>query len=98
MTGHIRRRGKRSWELKFDLGTDALTGKRRIQYASFKGTKREAEIKLAQLVSAASTGEQGRASLCHHQRWHVRVRRWDRRHDRCVHHRQSVYAMHAACL
>ena len=25
MTGHIRRRGQRSWELKFDLGTDAMT-------------------------------------------------------------------------
>src|SRR5262249_12568560 len=28
MKGHIRRRGERSWELKFDLGTDPLTGKR----------------------------------------------------------------------
>ena len=44
MTGHIRRRGERSWELKFDLGADPLTGKRRIRYASFKGTKRDAEV------------------------------------------------------
>ena len=29
MSGHIRRRGERSWELKFDLGIDPVTGKRR---------------------------------------------------------------------
>lgn len=46
MTGHIRRRGKQSWELKFDAGNDAVTGKRKIRYQSFKGTKREAEIEL----------------------------------------------------
>ena len=26
--GHIRQRGQRSWELKFDLGRDPVTGKR----------------------------------------------------------------------
>lgn len=58
MTGHIRRRGARSWELKFELGGDPLSGRRRIRYVSFKGTKREAEIELARLVSenAAGTG------------------------------------------
>jgi hypothetical protein len=28
MSGHIRRRGARSWELKFDLGRHPVTGKR----------------------------------------------------------------------
>jgi hypothetical protein len=55
MKGHIRRRGERSWELKFDLGRD-LSGKRQIRYHSFKGTKREAHIKLAELIAAASSG------------------------------------------
>jgi integrase len=55
MKGHIRRRDERSWELKFDLGRDAA-GKRKIAYHSFKGTKREAQIKLAELVTAASHG------------------------------------------
>ena len=58
MTGHIRRRSPRSWELKFDIGTDPATGRRKTRYASFKGTKREAEIELARLVAAASKGEQ----------------------------------------
>ena len=62
MTGHVRRRGERSWELKFDLGTDPATGRRRIRYASFKGTKRDAEIEMAKLVAAAAKGEHVDAS------------------------------------
>ena len=57
MRGHIRRRGERSWELKFDLGPrDPGTGKRQIRYCSFKGTKRAAQVKLAELVTAANHG------------------------------------------
>jgi integrase len=52
MKGHIRQRGKHSFELKFDAGRDPTTGKRKIQYASFKGTKRQAQIKLAELITA----------------------------------------------
>jgi integrase len=57
MTGHVRRRGERSWEIKCDIGGDALTGKRRIRYVAFKGTKRAAEIELARLVSQHAAGE-----------------------------------------
>jgi len=57
MTGYVRRRGKRSFELKFDVGADPVTGKRRIRYASFKGSKREAEIELARLVAQNAAGE-----------------------------------------
>jgi integrase len=57
MTGHIRRRGDRSWEIKFDLGTDPLTGKRQTRYHSFKGTKKEAEAELVRLKASANTGE-----------------------------------------
>jgi integrase len=57
MTGHIRRRGKNSWRLKFDLGTDPLTGKRRIRYHTFRGAKRDAEIKLAVLIAENSKGD-----------------------------------------
>ncbi len=57
MTGHIRRRGERSWELKFDLGTDPLTGKRKTRFHSFKGTKREAEAELVRLKAGVDRGE-----------------------------------------
>ena len=57
MTGHIRRRGKQSWEIKFDLGTDHLTGNRMTRYHSFKGTKREAEAEIVRLKAGADRGE-----------------------------------------
>ena len=56
MTGHIRRRGERSWELKYDV--TAGDGRRKTRYASFKGTKRDAALELAKLITAAAAGEQ----------------------------------------
>jgi hypothetical protein len=32
MTGHIRKRGEGSWELKFDLGRNPVSGKRETRY------------------------------------------------------------------
>jgi integrase len=55
--GHIRRRGAKSWELKFDLGRDPLTGRRLTRYHSFKGTKREAKVELVRLKAAANKGQ-----------------------------------------
>jgi integrase len=57
MRGHIRQRGKRSWELKFDAGRDPATGERKIQYVSFRGTKREAQVKLAALIASVGKGD-----------------------------------------
>jgi integrase len=56
MSGHIRKRGERSWEIKFDLGIDPVTGKRKIRYASVKGTKRDAQAKLTELLSEHARG------------------------------------------
>ena len=75
MTGHIRRRGKQSFELKFDAGSDPVTGKRRIRYASFKGNKRNAEIELARLITANAAGggvDASKATLAEF------LDRWDR--------------------
>src|SRR5947207_1146947 len=55
--GHVRRRGKRSWELKYDIDADPQTGQRRIRYASVKGTKREAEAELVRLMAEANRGD-----------------------------------------
>lgn len=57
MSGHIRRRGERSWELKFDIGTDPLTGKRLTRYHSFKGTKRGAAAELVRLMAGVNSGD-----------------------------------------
>jgi integrase len=56
MSGHIRRRGEGSWELKFDLGTNPVTGKRETRYHSFKGTRRQAQAELIRLSAEALKG------------------------------------------
>jgi integrase len=53
--GSIRRRGKRSWELKFDTGVDA-SGNRKTRYASVKGTRQDAQKELTRLLSQADAG------------------------------------------
>jgi integrase len=57
MSGHIRRRGRSSWGIKFELGPDPATGARRIRYVNFRGTRRGAEIELARLITQHATGE-----------------------------------------
>jgi integrase len=57
MTGHIRRRGERSWELKYDVGSDPSTGRRKTRFVSFKGTKAEAQKELVRLVAAENSGQ-----------------------------------------
>src|SRR5262245_7220657 len=54
--GHIRQRGKRSWELKFDLGRDPVTGNRTSRYVNFQGTKREAQAELNRLLNRRNEG------------------------------------------
>jgi integrase len=75
MSGHIRQRGKGSWELKFEGGPrDPATGKRKIQYVSFRGTKREAQAKLTDLLSAVGKGtyvEPSKITVAEHVRARV---------------------------
>jgi integrase len=54
MKGNITQRGKNSWRLKFDAGRDEKTGKRRTQFHTFRGTKREAQVKLAELIASVA--------------------------------------------
>jgi len=51
MKGHIRQRGPASFQLKIDIGRDA-SGKRLTEYHPFRGSKRGAEAKLRELLSA----------------------------------------------
>jgi integrase len=53
--GHIRQRGPRSWQLKFDLGRDA-NGKRLSRFVTFEGTKREAQAELNRLLNRRNEG------------------------------------------
>ena len=50
MRGHIRKRGERSWAIVVDVGHDPQTGKRRQKWISVKGTKRDAERRLPEVI------------------------------------------------
>jgi integrase len=56
MRGHIRKRGKNSYSIKISLGKDAATGKYKSQWVSVKGTKKDAEKHLAELLHQLDNG------------------------------------------
>ena len=53
--GNITRRGKRSWQLKFDVGVDAK-GKRRIRYVTVQSTRQDAQKELTRLLAQHDAG------------------------------------------
>jgi integrase len=73
--GHIRRRGRNSWEIKIELGTDTRTGKRQTRYHSCKGSRKDAQAELTRLLSTMDKGgyvEPSRLSVTDF------LARWDR--------------------
>ena len=56
MQGHLRKRSKDSWTVVVELGRDAVTGKRRQLWRTVRGTKRDAEALLVQLLHQRETG------------------------------------------
>jgi hypothetical protein len=56
MSGHIRRRGKHSWGLKFERGRDPVNGKRLTEYRTFRGTKQQAQAELTKLMASSLAG------------------------------------------
>jgi integrase len=57
MTGHIRQRSPGSWEIRYTLGTNPATGKRKSATATVKGGKKDAERELRRLLRTVDTGE-----------------------------------------
>ena len=56
-TGHIRERSAGSFEIRYSLGTDPATGRRRIATTTVKGNRRAAEKELRRLLRTLDTGE-----------------------------------------
>jgi integrase len=56
MRGHIVKRYKDSYTIVLNLGPDPQTGKRKQQWVSVKGTKKDAEKRLAELLHQLDTG------------------------------------------
>src|SRR3954447_16871753 len=55
--GHIRQRSPGSWEIRYSLGVDPATGKRKTATTTVKGLKRDAEKELRRLLRSLDTGE-----------------------------------------
>jgi integrase len=53
--GHIQRRGKHSWRLKFEKGT-AEDGSRLIGYETVRGTKKSAQERLTEILGTVNKG------------------------------------------
>lgn len=56
MRGHITKRGKDSYTIVLNLGRDPETGKRKQQWVSIKGTKKDAEKRLSELLNQLDNG------------------------------------------
>jgi integrase len=56
MKGHLRERSPGHWAIVIDVGRDPETGERRRRWHSFVGTKREAQIERARLITEHKAG------------------------------------------
>jgi integrase len=56
-TGHIRERSPGSFELRYSLGTDPATGKRKIATTTVRGSMKVAAKELRRLLSAIDNGD-----------------------------------------
>jgi integrase len=77
MKGHIRERSPGHWAIVIDM-RDPATGRRRRKWHSFAGTKRQAQIESARLISALQGGtylEPAKVTVAAHmERWLLHVR------------------------
>lgn len=56
MRGHITKRSKGSWSIVLDVGRDPSTGRRKQQWLTIRGTKKQAETKLVELQHQMDSG------------------------------------------
>src|SRR5665811_399611 len=56
MKGHVYKRSKDSWTLVYDLPGDSTTGKRKQKSQAFKGTKRDAQHALRDILQSLENG------------------------------------------
>jgi hypothetical protein len=56
MRGHIKKRYENSYTIVLNLGRDPVTGKRKQQWIAVKGTKKDAERRLAELLHQIDSG------------------------------------------
>jgi integrase len=77
MKGHLRERSPGRWAIVIDV-RDPATGRRKRKWHSFAGTKREAQVKCAELIAVASRGgyiEPSKATVADFVR--MRIDQWE---------------------
>ena len=67
--GHLHQRSPGSFRLRYTLGRDPVTGKRRTATATVRGTRKDAERELTRLLRAIDTEE-------HVDPTRITVRQW----------------------
>jgi integrase len=55
--GHIRQRSENSFEIRYSLGNDPVTGKWKVKTVTFKGTRKEAQGELRRILKALNTSD-----------------------------------------
>jgi integrase len=81
MRGHIRERSPGHWAIVIDV-RDPQTGKRKRRWYTFKGTRREAQTKQAELVASVAKGdyvEPSKVTVAEFMR--ARVNQWEAASD-----------------
>ncbi len=97
MRGHIRKRGKNSYSIKVSLGKDATTGKYKSQWVSVKGTKKDAEKHLAELLHQLDNGtfmKPGKTTLGEYLEKWLRDYAWPSLAPRTVEGYESIIRCH----
>ena len=73
MRGHITKRSKDTYSIKISLGKDLATGKYRSQWFTVKGSKKDAEKRLSEILHQLDTGtyiKPEKTTVAHYlQRW-----------------------------
>src|SRR5215472_11935700 len=69
MAGHIRQRSPGSFELRYSLGTDPATGKRKTVTTTVRGSRKDAERELRRLLHAVDTGQHVDPTRMTMRRW-----------------------------
>ncbi|MFC1938087.1 tyrosine-type recombinase/integrase [Chloroflexota bacterium] len=97
MRGHIVKRYTDSYTIVFELGIDPTTGKRKQQWVSVKGTKKDAEKRLAELLHQLDTGtylKPGKTNLAEFlERW-LKDYVWPNLAPRTAEGYQSIVSRH----
>jgi hypothetical protein len=56
MRGHLRKRGRESWEIKIEASPRSVDGRRHIQYHTVRGSRRDAERALTAILAELDSG------------------------------------------